>query len=80
MALMLRSRTASPRQTAAIRLEQQDLKRSIEQTTTLIRQAYACFNSTDDADLIRSYVFEINSLQARYDYLLRRLKQLGELS
>ena len=32
---------------------------------------------TSDGDLIESYVFEINALQARYNYLLRRLKQLG---
>ena len=34
------------------------------------------FNGTGDPDLIESYVFEINSLQARYSYLLRRVKEL----
>ena len=29
-----------------------------------------------DSDLIESYVFEINALQARYNYLLRRVKEL----
>ena len=29
-----------------------------------------------DPDLIESYVFEINALQARYSYLLRRVKEL----
>ena len=29
-----------------------------------------------DADLIESYVFEINALQSRYSYLLRRVKEL----
>ena len=45
--------------------------------STQINQAYGCFNQTSDGDLIESYVFEINALQARYNYLLRRLKQLG---
>ena len=43
---------------------------------TLINQAYVGFNGTGDPDLIESYVFEINSLQARYSYLLRRVKEL----
>ena len=29
-----------------------------------------------DPDLIESYVFEINALQARYSYLLRRVKEM----
>ena len=39
-------------------------------------QAYAGFNAAKDPDLIESYVFEINALQARYSYLLRRVKEL----
>ena len=30
------------------------------------------------SDLIESCVFEINALQARYSYLLRRMKELEE--
>ena len=44
--------------------------------TSLIAQAYAGFNAAKDPDLIESYVFEINALQARYSYLLRRVKEL----
>ena len=43
---------------------------------SLIAQAYAGFNAAKDPDLIESYVFEINALQARYSYLLRRVKEL----
>lgn len=64
-------RPPSPRQ-----CEQQELMASLSRTRTLINQAYGCFNSTCDADLIESYVYEINSLQARYNYLLRRFKEL----
>ena len=49
---------------------------SLSQTRALISQAYGGFNSVSDSDLIESYVFEINSLQARYNYLLRRVKEL----
>lgn len=56
--------------------ERQDLLESLARTRTLINQAYGSFNSASDADLIESYVFEINALQARYNYLLRRVKEL----
>ena len=48
----------------------------LAQTKRQIDQAYSCFDTADDPDLIDSYVFEINALQARYNYLLRRLKEL----
>ena len=48
----------------------------LSQTRALIAQAYQGFNDACDPDLIESYVFEINSLQARYSYLLRRVKEL----
>lgn len=57
-------------------LERQELMNSLSQTRTLINQAYGGFNTTCDSDLIESYVYEINALQARYNYLLRRFKSL----
>ncbi len=54
------------------------LREGLTNTRTLINQAYTLFNSTGDPDLIESYVFEINSLQARYSYLLRRVKELEQ--
>lgn len=56
--------------------ERRDLLQSLSHTRTLINQAYSGFNNASDSDLIESYVFEINSLQARYNYLLRRVKEL----
>lgn len=58
--------------------ERRELMNSLAHTRTLINQAYGGFNTVSDADLIESYVFEINSLQARYNYLLRRVKELEE--
>lgn len=56
--------------------ERRELMEGLRRTRTLINQAYACFNSAEDKELIESYVFEINALQARYSYLLRRIKEL----
>ena len=56
--------------------EAQALREGLTKTRQLINQAYSNFNGTGDADLIESYVFEINALQARYSYLLRRFKEL----
>ena len=56
--------------------ERRELMQSLAHTRTLINQAYGGFNNASDSDLIESYVFEINSLHARYNYLLRRFKEL----
>ena len=53
-----------------------ELLDSLSHTRALISQAYGGFNTASDSDLIESYVFEINALQARYNYLLRRVKEL----
>ena len=59
--------------------ERRELMQSLNHTRTLINQAYGGFNSASDGDLIESYVFEINALQARYYYLLRRVKELESI-
>ena len=56
--------------------ERRALLEGLGQTRSLIAQAYAGFNAAKDPDLIESYVFEINALQARYSCLLRRVKGL----
>lgn len=56
--------------------ERRMLMDSLQNTRTLINQAYCGFNTASDHDLIDSYVYEINALQCRYNYLLRRVKEL----
>ena len=68
-----RRRTLTPEQE-----ERQALLDGLERTRILINQAYSCFNQECDPDLIESYVFEINALQSRYSYLLRRVRELEE--
>ena len=49
----------------------------LEHTRLLMQQAYLQFDTVEDPDLVESAVFEIKALQARYTYLLRRVKALG---
>ncbi len=67
---------SKPRRSRALEQERQDLMSALSSTQALIHQAYGGFNTTCDGDLIESYVFEINSLHARYNYLIRRFKEL----
>ncbi len=53
-----------------------ELEESLEQTRVLLAQAYAGFNAAADAELVESFVYEIQALHARYSYLLRRRKEL----
>ena len=57
--------------------ERTQLMQSLTHTRVLINQAYSSFNTACDPELVESYVFEINALQSRYSYLLRRIKELG---
>lgn len=69
--------SARRRERAAREAERRELIASLASTRALIQQAYGGFNTVSDSDLIESYVFEIKALQSRYDYLLRRVKELG---
>ena len=56
--------------------EAKELEKQLLETRALIAQAYAGFNAASDGELVESYLDEIQSLQARYSYLLRRRKAL----
>ena len=68
---LLRKKADTPMQQ-----ERRELLEGLDQTKVLINQAYCCFNRESDPDLIESYVFEINALQSRYSYLLRRVREI----
>ena len=74
--MSLRLSSARRREKAAREAERRELIASLASTRTLIQQACGGFNTVSDSDLIESYVFEIKALQSRYDYLLRRVKEL----
>ena len=48
-----------------------DLQKCIEKTRRNLEIAYAGFNNVVETELIDSYIFEINSLQKRYNHLTR---------
>lgn len=54
--------------------QQQALIDSIKATQDQLKQAYASFNQATDPDLIDSYVYEINALQSRHNYLSKLLR------
>lgn len=56
--------------------EMLELEKGLQETQVLIAQAYTGFNSVSDGELVESYIYEIQALQARYSYLLRRRKAL----
>lgn len=58
--------------------ERRELLEMLRQTQFQIRQAYRDFNGASAPELIESCVYEINSLQARHAYLLRRIKECEE--
>lgn len=64
------------REHAAREAERQELLASLASTRTLIQPGLWRLQHRQRRDLIESYVFEIKALQSRYDYLLRRVKEL----
>ncbi len=56
--------------------ERQELLQSLSATRVQINQAYRGFDTARDPELVESFVYEINALQSRYSYLLRRIKEL----
>ena len=64
------------RQSKVQSTERQDLLQSLAATRVQINQAYRGFDTAHDPELVESFVYEINALQSRYSYLLRRVKEL----
>ena len=58
--------------------EAQLLRAELQQTKRMLQQAYGAFDQMTDPDLVDACIFEIKASTAKYDYLLRRLKQLEQ--
>ena len=56
--------------------ERRQLMEGMRQTRSQLNFAYAQFNAYSDSDLVDACVYEINSLQSRYSYLVRQVKLL----
>lgn len=55
--------------------QRMDLIDSIKLTQGLLKEAYSSFHQATDPDLVESYVYEINALKARHNYLSKQLRQ-----
>ena len=51
-----------------------ELRQCLDRTQRQLHAAFSAFNTVSDPDLTESCIYEIRSLQARSDYLLRQLK------
>ena len=58
--------------------EQQEITRALRETQRALSHAYLAFNDAVDPELVESCIYEIRSLQARINYLLRRMKTTEE--
>ena len=59
---------------------EEELKEELKLTAQALRGAYDKFNFVTEPELVEAAIFEIRSLNARYSYLIRRVKELSEPS
>lgn len=50
----------------------------LTRTKNNLDSAYANFQNVVEPDLIDSYIYEVNAMQLRYKFLLRRVKQFED--
>lgn len=55
----------------------EDLREELRLARQALQAAYDQFNYADDPVLVEACIYEIKATQARYDYLLRRIKLLS---
>ncbi len=53
-----------------------ELKESLQATQDQLGHAYTTFDYVSDPELTESCIYEIRSLQARMNYLVRQIKEL----
>lgn len=52
-----------------------ELRQELNQISRQLKEAYDRFNYACEPELIEASIFEINALKAKYDYLLRCVKE-----
>ena len=53
-----------------------ELKTSLQDPQSALNSAYTAFDYASDPELTEACIFEIRSLQARMNYLVRQIKEL----
>lgn len=54
------------------------IKNDLEQTALALQDAYNNLENVVDPDLIDCYIYELNSVQMRYKFLLTTIKKMEE--
>ncbi len=52
-----------------------ELRQELDQINRQLKEAYDRFNYACEPELVEASIFEINALKAKYDYLLRCVKE-----
>lgn len=60
--------------------EDQYLRNEIALTKKALNAAYSNFDNATDPDLIDCYIYQVNSEQKRYKYLLQKAKEYEQAS
>ena len=68
-------RRTDPQQSA-----QKQLQQELSATNRALKEAYEKFNYVSEPELVEACVYEINALKARYNYLLRCIKERSSQS
>ena len=53
-----------------------ELKTSLQETQNALSHAYTAFDYASDPELTEACIYEIQSLQARINYLVRQIKEM----
>ena len=53
-----------------------ELKTSLQETQSALNSAYTAFDYASDPELTEACIFEISSLKAKMNYLVRQIKEL----
>ena len=53
-----------------------ELKTSLQETQSALNSAYTAFDYASDPELTEACIYEIQSLQARMNYLVRQIKEM----
>lgn len=59
------------------RSDMQPLFDDLNNTRSALECAYARFDASTEPELVEASIYEINAAQARYNYLLRLVKEIG---
>lgn len=59
-------------------IERNALLSDLEKTKKALEVAYAGFDNVTEPDLIDCYIYEVQSVQMRYQFLLGRVKQIED--